>query len=975
MTKDIRLWLVFRQHNTLGWLPAIYETTGNINGKRYGVADRQAVFNKELLLQSDPVFQMIMAPAVSACTEQALYNKLCSDKSLLLSAWLRKLTPDDLAKTVRPLVDRYTDQLLKAACQNHMKVAVLNQNDDCLEQADLRSVFDNATSAVYYFDRHGQGMSYSLSIQVDGQPIELRKHRVVVLNHLPGWILLASGIYRLPEGTSGKRIEPFFSKEKIEVPKRVENDYLKRFVGTNISKNSVVTSGFDVVEKSPEVVCRLSIENGWNGRPGVVVFFRYDSQQILCTNPRPNFVIPFLNGEDVSFVKFSRDKQFEEQSLETVRSLGLTGSEALFQFPSVSSVPEAEWVYLIRLLNTEADALKKKKIEIDQSGLDLNFYLDSIVATQSVAVGNDWFDLLVRVELAQGLILPFTAFRHHIITNNPRFSLPNGQILILPESWFTDYRLLLLYGTDAGDAVRIQRRYAGLLHETVVNSPSSHQDSDSQDRAGIAIPKGLNATLRSYQAYGFRWMASLADQGFGAILADDMGLGKTLQAIALMLHSWVTSRGRGGEEVPATPQAQLDLFSLADAPPRRHAGVLVVAPTSVLHNWKAELARFAPSLSVYVHAGTNRMTHTNFLSSCDVILTSYGVLRRDHDLLSRQYFSGVVADEAQFFKNPGSLTHTAVCMIKAGWRIALTGTPVENSLTDLWAISQFANPGLLGDLNWFKRHMVAAANQSAEKTIPDDLLRLTAPYLLRRTKTEVAPELPPLTTQKVLCAMTDDQADLYNRQRDAFRSELLKNTDTAKPGLALVFKALTQLRLTACNPGIRNHAWEHGSGKTDQITQTIGNLAASGNSMLVFSSFVKHLDLLARWCDHQGIGYALLTGSTSNREEAIRRFNHPDIRVFFISLKAGGTGLNLTKADYVLLCDPWWTPAAEWQAISRAHRIGQTRPVVALSFITADTVEEKIVALQEKKEALFQAVSLAHNPLAGLSRAELEEMV
>lgn len=975
MQKELCLWLVFRRHNTLGWLPSLYETTGSAGAKRFAVTSRQAALNKDLLRHSEPVFQQTMAPAVAACTEQALFNSLCSNKTLSLTAWLRKLTSDDITKTVRPLVDRYTDQLLRGACQHHLDVAVLNQNDDCIDQSDVRGVFDNSVSAVYYFDRHDQGMSYYLSIQVDGQPIELSNQRVVILNHIPGWILLSSGIYRLPDGTSGKRVEPFFSSKKIEIPKRIENEYLKRFVGTNISKNSVVTSGFDVVEKSPEVVCRLSIENGWNGRPGVVVFFRYDGQQILCTNPRPNFVIPLLKGGEVSFVKFTRDKQFEEQAVETVRSLGLIGSDALFQLPSPSSAPEAEWIYLIRLLNQQAGALKKKKIEIDQSNLDEKFYIDSIVTSQSLSVGNDWFDLLVKVELANGMVLPFAAFRQNIVANNPHFRLPDGQVLVLPQSWFADYRLLLLYGTQHGDVVRIQRRHAGLVQGAVAQHQVASQEACPRHQTGCPVPSDLQATLRPYQAEGFRWMASLVDEGYGAILADDMGLGKTLQAIALMLHSRCAVGSREGEGGYTQIPSQLDLFSPADNPPRRCGGVLVVAPTSVLHNWKLELARFAPSLSVYVHAGTKRLSHTNFLSSCDVILTSYGVLRRDFDRLSREFFSGMVADEAQYFKNPESLTHTAVCMMKAQWRIALTGTPVENSLTDLWAISQFVNPGLLGDLNWFRRNIVAAANEDAENAVPDDLLRLTAPYLLRRTKAEVTPDLPPLTIQKVWCPMTDAQADLYVSERDAFRSEWLKNTAKTKPGLALVFKALTQLRLTACNPLMRNPLWDHGSGKTDQITQTIGNLVASGNSMLVFSSFVKHLDLLARWCDAQGIGYALLTGSTTNREEAIRRFNHTDIRVFFISLKAGGTGLNLTKADYVLLCDPWWTPAAEWQAISRAHRIGQTRPVVALSFITTDTVEEKIVALQEKKEALFQAVSLAHNPLAGLSSEELEEMV
>jgi len=437
----------------------------------------------------------------------------------------------------------------------------------------------------------------------------------------------------------------------------------------------------------------------------------------------------------------------------------------------------------------------------------------------------------------------------------------------------------------------------------------------------------LRAELRPYQQRGVDWLHFLDSQNFGGCLADDMGLGKTLQAIALLL----LQRQRG-EQLPS----------------------LVVVPTSLLFNWQQELARFAPSLRYGVLHGAGRTIVLRHTSSFDVVLTTYGMLLTESYWLQQQSFNLLLLDESQAIKNPGSLRYGAARRVKARNRFTLTGTPVENNTLDLYAQLSFACPGLLGSPRAFKALFSVPIDQFKESRRAAELQQRVAPFVLRRTKAEVAPELPEKTEIVLHCPMGEAQRRQYDATAAEFKAWLAGVPEEELSNRPMhVLRGLTKLRLICNSPLLSGDEGVEGdaSSKIEQLLEGIAN-NAPGHKILVFSQFVSMLTLIRRELDARGIAYSWLTGGSRDREAAVRRFREEDeVRVFLISLKAGGTGLNLVEADYVYLVDPWWNPAVEQQAIDRAHRIGQTKKVIAVRLICPDTIEEKMLKLQgEKRE-------------------------
>lgn len=969
--------LVLRKFPQIGWLPKLYEVSPS-GGHQFRIIDRNAADSGNASKIAGGKIPDHLVGAVSACSERKLYSRFNNRKSDTIVQWMKGLDPVFVNKHIRPAIDHYTDKILTWAADHQLPVAVLNEHAQAISTDEFFVISVDESTATYCFDRHENGISYTLKIKVGESDLPLFNSGIEILNHEPGWILSKGSIIRLPEGTNSKKIEPFLTKKIIEVPKRIENEYLKRFVGVAIGRSSVIANGFDIVETEPQYNCRFSLENGWNGRPCIVLFFVYSKQRILCNSWRKGFVVPQIENDEVRFVRFGRSPVYEAQCIDLLNKMGFLQSEAIFSLRTFAADPTEEWYQIVKVINQFSDEIAQLKIQVEQTKSDVLWYTGQISAHQKIVSKTDWFDIHVTVTLDDQLVVPFTAFKYNLINNDPLFQLTDGRHMVLPDSWFADYRLFFLYGAVEGGALRLRRMHAGLVagYQTGQQVVSRHDvlkhllDADLSD---YQVPALLRGTMRPYQAEGFRWLTALTSRGIGGILADDMGLGKTIQTIALILgRKQQMPRGSCYQTIKTD---QLDLFSSGMETSSAASGWLIVAPTTLLYNWKQEIEKFAPSLSVYTHAGSSRYKNSADFTGFDVVLVGYSILRRDFNLFEGIRFDGVVADEAQAIKNPESLAHTVACSLKASWKVALTGTPVENSLFDLWALSEFVNPGLLGSYRQFKREIENPSLSSRGQKVPQKLLDMMAPFILRRTKAEVTPDLPPLTVQKIYCGMSDEQKDLYFRQRDAFRAEIVKQNQSKKNFQAFVFKSLTQLRLTACNPQIQNPQWDGSSGKTELITETITSLVNSGNNLLVFSSFVKHLDILTRFCDEKQIAYAFLSGKTTDREQVIRQFNETPTQVFFISLKAGGTGLNLTKADYVLLCDPWWTPAAEWQAISRAHRIGQTKPVVALSFITQESIEERIVDLQERKEMLINAMAEMGNPMVRLNSDEVLNLI
>jgi len=468
------------------------------------------------------------------------------------------------------------------------------------------------------------------------------------------------------------------------------------------------------------------------------------------------------------------------------------------------------------------------------------------------------------------------------------------------------------------------------------------------------VPGGLRATLRPYQEDGLRWLQHLRAHGAGGVLADDMGLGKTLQTIAHL----VAEKEAGRLDAPA----------------------LIVAPTSVVGNWRRELGRFAPHLRVRLVRGAGRRAQWVQAGRCDVALTTYPLLVRDEALLASRRFAVLILDEAQAIKNPRSQAHRAAARVNAAHRLCLSGTPVENHLGELWSLFDFLNPGLLGDADWFRHRFQVPIERGQNRERLQALRAQVAPYILRRNKEEVARDLPPKTEIIRPVELGGAQRDLYESLRVAGHAEVRKVIAAKGIGgsTITILDALMKLRQVCCDPRLvrgESAAGVRESAKYDVLMELVAQQLAQGRRVLVFSQFASMVRLISEGLTARDVRWVALTGATADRQGAVDTFQQRRADVFLITLKAGGTGLNLTTADTVIHYDPWWNPAAQAQATDRAHRIGQTRPVFVYNLIVAGSVEERMLGLQRRKRQLADGI-LAHGQAAGLpvSAREVESL-
>jgi SNF2 family DNA or RNA helicase len=537
--------------------------------------------------------------------------------------------------------------------------------------------------------------------------------------------------------------------------------------------------------------------------------------------------------------------------------------------------------------------------------------------------------------------------------------LGDGSMGMLPEDWLKKYGLLADLGTAEGGALRFGRAQAGLLDAMIAAQPEIKVDM-AFGKVRQALPKfdglqprdapaGFRGELRPYQREGLGWLDYLQKFDFGGILADDMGLGKTVQVLALLQSRRARRQAKGPS--------------------------LIVVPRSLVFNWMQEAERFTPRLRVLDYTGPGRQALRDSFDDHDLIITTYGTMRTDIADLCQREFDYVILDEAQAIKNADSQSAKAARLLKGNHRLAMTGTPIENHLGELWSILEFLNPGMLGTAGVFKRHTSGAG--LADEGARSLLARALRPFILRRTKAQVAQDLPDKLEQTLYCDMEPAQRKTYEELRAHYRTALLRKGEADLNRSKIeVLEALLRLRQASCHPGLIDPARASDpSAKLEMLVPQLSEVVDEGHKVLIFSQFTSFLALVRERLDAEGIVYEYLDGKTRDRAARVERFQtDPSVPVFLISLKAGGLGLNLTAADYVYLLDPWWNPAVEAQAIDRTHRIGQTQRVFAYRLICRDTVEQKILELQQKKRDLADAILNADNQgmIAGLTRDDLE---
>ena len=582
--------------------------------------------------------------------------------------------------------------------------------------------------------------------------------------------------------------------------------------------------------------------------------------------------------------------------------------------------------------------------------------------TLSVSSGLDWFDTAVKVKFGEQDVS--LKQLQKAVKNKTKFvELGDGTLGLLPQEWIEKFANYFRIGEVSKDTIRTSKmnfsEVSELYDEEVLSTETRSEIAaykakltSFQSIKKIKVPRELNATLRDYQKEGLNWLNFLDEFGFGGCLADDMGLGKTIQVIA---------------------------FILSQREKRKENTNLVVVPTSLIFNWQKEVEKFAPSLKIHTIYGADRIKNTSDFDQYEIILTSYGTLLSDIRFLKEYNFNYIFLDESQAIKNPESQRYKSVRLLKSRNKIVLTGTPIENNTFDLYGQFSFACPGLLGNKQLFKDHYSIPIDKFKDFGRAKELQKKINPFLLRRTKLQVAKELPDKTELVLYCEMGEEQRKVYDTYKQEFREYLLATTNQKKYMDSMhVLAGLTKLRQICNSPALINDEEYYGdqSSKIEVLMEEISSKQHQ-HKMIVFSQFVTMLDLIKIELEKRNIQFEYLTGQTKEREQKVNNFQtNKDIRVFLISLKAGGTGLNLTEADYVYLVDPWWNPAVENQAIDRCYRIGQKKNVFAVRLICPDTIEEKIRFLQETKNELANdLVKTDTSILKSLNRTDLLQIL
>lgn len=915
-------------------------------------------------------------------------------KERTINAFLSKLSEPSRREPVRNYIEKKQREIIEWIRTSSIPLYIRETATKLLYEHHRIFVSDSLAEAFFRFELDEQTFRYSVDCEMDGRLITLQKKKpVFVLCSRPSILVLGRDLLVFKR-IEMSRLTPFLERTFVEAPASESRKYLEKIVLPMMVRYPASASGFDMIVEYRPCVADLSATPSVLDRPVLQLRFCYGD---ACFFPGQEMqrCYPRLEEEDGKSVVryFKRNPAKEQECIDLLTGYGFkqVGDTQFTCSGCASEYALVEWL-------REHKAALERHFALDLVGSANTYFVGDIALKQEIADMPDWFEIRITVQIGE-YVFPFVRFRKHILEGDRLFKLPDGRIALLPEEWFEKYSDLFSFGSEQEEKLRVRKMHLGLVDGLRGNTGPAVQ-REYVGKEEIPVPPRIRATLRPYQREGFAWMAHLAANGFGGCLADDMGLGKTLQTITLLQHLYDPSEPKTieKEEIPLPPVHTADKFgqfslfgdegnekqpdfrslSTDSAPvrtvvPEKVQASLIVVPASLLPNWKREIQRFS-SLRVYEYAGDQRSREPwKKFDRYPVVLTTYGLLRRDIALVEHYDFKYVILDESQNIKNPDSVSYHAVIRLKSENRLVLTGTPIENSLKDLWAQFNFINPGLLGSLADFRNRFINPVTKEGNERARQRLQQLISPFFLRRTKEQVAPELPPLTEEIVYCDMSEEQQEVYKKEKNTLRNSLLDEWHKNK---IIALNGITRLRQLANHPAMVLPEYTGSSGKMEQVLDAYETLLSEGHKVLIFSSFVTHLKLLAGEFESRGWQYALLTGSTADREGEIARFSlNKDISAFFISLKAGGVGLNLTEADYVFILDPWWNPAAEMQAEGRAHRIGQQKQVFVYRFITSGTIEEKIRQLQERKSDLSNCLITENDPLEQLTDEEWRELI
>lgn len=775
-------------------------------------------------------------------------------------------------------------------------------------------------------------------LQIEGRAYTLAGRKLKVFSETsPLWALADETLAQIenPEAL------PVLASFPLKIPRAEAEDFRSRYFGRLGKYLPVVGENvkWEIIQERP--VSRLYLAKREDTPLEAELRFGYGEHEFVSSGTKPvseeTIEIPGQWGG----IKVLRDESGERQrfNLLTDARYGLKRAGA-----------DRPGIFQIRARTHPLDFLVKCIPFLAEAGFEI--YGDKDIAkinhhkptiSLNISSGIDWFDAQAIAQYGDQQV-NLNEIRKSLKRGERYIKLADGSVGQIPEEWLERYKHLFALAEETAEGLRVSNLQLSLLDELLAESeikniaPEFHARRErlkSFERiAEQPLPQGFSGELRPYQKAGYEWLHFLREYGFGGILADDMGLGKTVQALVFLQ----ALKERGELPRPA----------------------LLVVPKSLLANWQREVERFTPGLRLLQFMGQTRKKEPAHFENYDIVTTTYGTMLRDIEFLRAYRFAYAILDESQAIKNPLAQSSKAARLLNADHRLCLTGTPIENNVYELWSQFSFLNPGLLGSLDYFKSEFASTIERREESAQPTAQLlrRLIYPFILRRAKEQVAPELPPRVERIIYIDLEPAQRKLYQRIRDYYRSLLMGMLEESSDINDIRFKileGLLRMRQACIHPRLVEPTYRGESAKFEILLETLETLQSEGHKALVFSQFVQTLSLLRQEMDSRGMTHAYLDGQTQNRQEQVDRFqNDPQVSFFLISLKAGGVGLNLTAADYVLHIDPWWNPAVEMQASDRAHRIGQDKPVFVYKFIARETVEEKILQLQERKRELVE---------------------
>jgi len=776
----------------------------------------------------------------------------------------------------------------------------------------------------------------------------------IVLSEFPIYLYLNSTLYRVSNIDRSILLKPFVETESNWLA--IKNEDLAQF-WENYFPSIPFREDF-IIDKSlfgeerREITRKKLYMTEDNGNLYFNLVFAYGDVEIKYSSR----TVQYFNNKTNKIIKIERDWEAEHTAVETLYHNQLEPSRIPGEFKLSRGTEVLEWIYevLPKISVQGFDILGEEKLT--------RYRINRNQPTISVSLssGIDWFDLDIDVRFGEDQVSS-KQFINAIADGRKYIKLSSGNNIRIPDSWLVKMQTLAQVAQKDGKKIRINRLHLPLVESSTSLYKKYQFDSGVAEISSqlknldnvkpVELPVSFKGVLRSYQKDGFQWLHQLWNLRIGGILADDMGLGKTIQSLVFLAS----------------------IFEKQDSGP-----VLIVMPASLIFNWEREIEKFTPSLTKYSLVGSDRLNSPEQLKNYNIILTTYGIIRRDWYWLSKQLFSVIILDESQNVKNPLSQSFKAISKLKGRFRLALSGTPVENTTIDVWTQMAFLNPGLLGSLYWFRRNFAVPIEKEGNVKKSSVLNKLLTPLILRRKKEQVADDLPPKIEQIVFCNMTEEQNEYYKSISDDYKNRLLREIDALglQKSKIRIIEYLTRIRQVCNHPRMIDKDLEMESGKMLTLMELVRDITAEGYKVLVFSQFVKMLQLVKQELHKEAIEYAYLDGQTRNREAVINKFQNDErYKVFLISIKAGGLGLNLTAAEYVIQIDPWWNPAVENQATDRAHRIGQNKKVFVYKLITHGTVEEKILELQNRKRVVSdRIIDTESGVFKGLSKIELLEL-